>query len=198
MKKTLFLCSLAALMLAACGSNKKMNQNTTVSGSPFGETYQMPCEEMDSDTEFGATGIHKCSANQKGNAQMFALQNAQNIVRMKMQHAYRGMVSDFTQNYGGNAGNDIASKITMAGDQAINAIVNETRATCVRFSGVDARGDIECYVGIRISKKQLAKEVAGRVNDVLSEDEKMRTDFQEKTFRDSMEKRFKNFVDNNR
>lgn len=198
MKKTLFICGLAAtMMLAACGSSKSNAQNNNASNSPFGETYQMPCEELDSDGEFGATGIYKCSASQKGNAQMYALQNAQQIIRMKIQHAYKGMVSDFTQSYGGNAGNDIQSKITMAGDQIINTVLNDTRATCVRYSSVDDRGNIECYVGIRISKKKLADKISERVDDVLTQDEKLRIDFNEKKYRDEMEKRFQNYKENN-
>ena len=185
------------VMLASCGGSKSTAQNNKGGNNPFGETYQMPCEELDSDTEFGATGIYKCSASQKGNAQMFALQNAQQIIRMKVQHVYKGMVSDFAGSYGGNAGNDIQSKITMAGDQAINAVFNDTKATCIRYSGVDDRGNIECYVGIRISKEQLAKKISERVSDALSQDEKTRIDFNEKRYRDEMEKRLQNFKDNN-
>ncbi len=176
------------VMVSACGSSKQTVQNN--SKNPFGDTYEAPCQELDTETEFGATGIYKCSAAQKGQAQVFALQNAQQIVRMKMQHAYKGMVSDFSQSYGGNAGNDIQNKITMAGDQVIDAVVNDTRATCVKFSAVDDRGDIECYVGIRISKQELAKKIAERVGNVLTDEEKMRTDFNEKKFRERMEARF--------
>lgn len=198
MKKILFVCGLATtMMFAACGGNKSIAQNNKTGNNPFGETYQMPCEELDSQTEFAATGIYKCSANQKGDAQIYALQNAQQQVRMKVQHSYKGMVSNFAQSHGGNAGNDVQNKIAMAGDQVIDAVINDTRATCVRFSGVDDRGNIECYVGIRISKQELAKKIAGRVNDVLSQEEKARIDFNEKNYREDMEKRFQNYKDNN-
>lgn len=198
MKKVFIICvGIATLTLASCGSSKNNAQSNKGSNSPFGETYEMPCAEYDSDSEFGATGIYKCSAAQKGNAQQFALQNAQQIVRMKMQHAYKGMVSDYTNSYGNNAGNDIQSKITIAGDQAINTVLNDTRATCVRFSGVDDRGNIECYVGIRISKELLAKKITERVNNALSQDEKMRIDFNEKKYREEMKARFKNFKEDN-
>ncbi len=79
----------------------------------------------------------------------------------------------------------------MAGDQVIDAVINDTRATCVKFSAVDDRGDIECYVGIRISKPELAKKIAERVGNVLTEEEKMRIDYNEKKFRDRMEARFR-------
>lgn len=191
MKKNLFVCAVAItlmVMVSACGSNKQTAQNN--SKNPFGDTFEAPCQELDTETEFGATGIYKCSAAQKGQAQMYALQNAQQIVRMKIHHAYKGMVSDFNQSYGGNAGNDIQNKISMAGDQVIDAVINDTRATCVKFSAVDDRGDIECYVGIRISKQELAKKITERVGNVLTEEEKMRIDYNEKKFRDRMEARF--------
>lgn len=197
MKKALLVCGLAAtMMFAACSGSKSTAQNNKTN-NPFGETYQMPCEELDSQTEFAATGIYKGSANQKGDVQMYALQNAQQQCRMKMQHAYKGMVSNFAMSHGGNAGNDVQNKIAMAGDQIIEAVLNDTRATCVRFSGVDDRGDIECYVGIRINKGELAQKIAGRVNDVLSQEEKARIDFNEKNYREDMEKRFQNYKDNN-
>lgn len=196
MKRTLLFLGLTAMMLmSSCSSNKNTAQNDY--RSPFGETYESPCLELDSDTEFGATGIYQCSASQKGQAQSFALQNAQQQIRMKMQHVYRGMVSDFSQNYGGNAGNDIQNKITIAGDQVINEVINDTRATCVKFSGVDDRGNIECYVGIRISKTKLAKEISHRVSDALTQDEKARIDFNEHRYREDMEARFRRFQENN-
>lgn len=192
MKKILFYLGVASVVfIASCGGNKKTVKDDY--RSPFGETYEAPCLELDSESEFGATGIYKCSASQKGQAQSFALQNAQQQIRMKMSHVYKGMVSDFSQNYGGNAGNDIQNKITIAGDQAINTVINDTRATCIKFSGVDERGDIECYVGVRISKKQLAKEISHRVSDALTPDEKMRIDFNEQRYREDMEARFKKF-----
>lgn len=201
MKKTMFIITMlfcGMMLFSACGSTKAtaQNNNTTKSNSPFGETYQMPCEEYDSQSEFAATGIYKCSANQKGEAQKNALLNAQQLVRMKVAHTYKGMLSDFSSSYGGNAGNDVQNKMVMAGDQAINAVLDHTRATCVRFSGIDGRGDIECYVGIRISKMELAEKIAGRVNDVLSQDEKTRIDFNEKKYREEMEKRFADFKEN--
>lgn len=195
MKVKLFLMGMAlsiALMTASCGMHKQTAQSNST--NPFGDTYEAPCQELDSETEFGATGIYKCSAAQKGDAQMYALQNAQQIVRMKMQHAYKGMVSNFSQSHGGNAGNDVQSKMTIAGDQAIDAIINDTRATCVKFSGIDERGDIECYVGIRISKQELAKRVSERVSNALSDDEKLRIGFNEKKYREDMEARFKAFA----
>lgn len=200
MKKEMFISSMllaGMLMFTACGASKSNAQNNPTSNNPFGETYSMPCEEYDSQTEFAATGIYKCSANQKGSAQMYALQNAQQLVRMKVKHSYKGMVSNFSETHGGNAGNDVQNKVVMAGDQAIDAVLNDTRATCVRYSGVDSRGDIECYVGIRVNKEQLAKEIAGRVNNVLSPEEKARIDFDEKNYREEMEKRFQDYKENN-
>ncbi|MBP3763378.1 MAG: hypothetical protein J6I49_05830 [Bacteroidales bacterium] len=193
MKKGILFVALAAtVMFAACGSNKKTA--STNPRNPFGgETFTAPCQELDSDSEFGATGIYKGSANQLGDLQLYALQNAQQMVRRKLQHVYKGMVSDFNTSYGGNAGNDIMNKMTSAGDQAINAVINDTRATCIQFSEVDDKGNSTCFVGIRISKQAIAKEVANRVNNVLSEDEKMRIRFEEKKYREEYEQRMRNF-----
>lgn len=197
MKKSniITLTVVTVLALTACSSNKSATVDN--SRNPFkGNTYEAPCQELDSDAEFGATGIYKGSSNQMGDLQLYALQNAQQMVRRKLQHSYKGMVSDFNTSYGGNAGNDIMNKITSAGDQAINAVINDTRATCIRFSDVDDRGDVTCFVGIRISKQVVAKEVANRVNNVLSEDEKMRIRFEEKKYREEYEQRMRNYSEN--
>ena len=202
MKKTLL--SLAAVALAviftSCGSSKNVsnsNYSNNGGGNPFGETYEMPCAVYDTDTDFAATGIFRGSSYQKGELLKWALQNAQEQVRMKIQHAYKGMVSDYSQNIGGNQGNDIERKMTMAGDQIIDAVINDTRAVCQRFGAVDDSGHIECYVAIQISKKDLSEKVANAVENVLSDDEKLRIGFNEMKYREQMNKSFEQYKEQN-
>jgi len=119
--------------------------------------------------------------------------NAQTICRMKVKHAYRGMVSDFSQSHGNNRGNDIETKITQAGDQIIDTVINDTQAKCVKYSGVGADGMIETYVAIKIPKKELAGKMADEVKNVLTDEEKTKIDFHEDEYRKQMEERFEKF-----
>lgn len=188
-----------ALAFASCGSEKQAVNNqprNNGSNNPFGEVYEAPCTVYDTDTEFTATGVYRGSSNQKGEVHKYALQNAQQLVRMKIKHAYKGMVSDFSQSIGNNQGNDIEAKVAMAGDQIIDAVVNNTSESCLRWGGVGDDGHIECYVAIKISKVDLAQKIATAVDNKLSQEDKLRIGFDEKVYRDDMEKRFENYKGN--
>ena len=179
--------AIAGLMAAGCGSSKQMTQPTSVFGSNL---RQMPCAEFDSDEYFTATGNSNGSQYRMDIIQTAALTNAQNIVRQKMKHVYKGMIQDYSLSIGTNSGTDADSKMERAGDQIIDAIVNDTRATCgPLFSDPDDKGVVQCFVGIRVNKKQ----VVDAVSNYISNDEELRIRFNEKNFREQMEKKFKEY-----
>lgn len=182
-----------AYMFSSCGGSKPTVAQQPQNTMPFTDAYEAPCAVYDTPEEFAATGIYKGSMNQKGEVQKFALANAQQLVRMKMQHAYKGMVSDFAQTIGNNKGNDIEAKMNAAGDQMIDVVVNNTSACCVKWSQVDPQGVVECYCAIKVPKVDLSKKVAQAVSNVLTEDEKMKIQFDESKYRQEMEERFKKF-----
>ena len=196
MKKFMFVSMLVfCFFIAACASEQQKTANNAPAGStnPFGDTYEAPCQMYDDDDFFAATGIYKGSMEQKGELQKFALVNAQTLCRMKVKHTYRGMVSDFAQSHGNNRGNDIETKISQAGDQIIDAVINDTQAKCVKYSGVGADGRMEAYVGIKINKRELAGKVADAVKDALTDEEKTKIDFHEDEYRKQMEERFEKY-----
>lgn len=200
MKKTfLFLILTASILVfnVSCGSQKQVPQQKT-SGNPFGDVYEAPCTVYDTNEEFAATGIYRGSMYQKGEVHKFALQNAQSIVRMKIKHAYKGMVSEYTSSIGNNAGNDIETKITSAGDQIIDTVVNNTSECCIKYSAVADDGQIECYVAIKIAKNDLSEKIAKEISNKLSDDEKMRINFNESQYREQMEKRFEQYKEENK
>lgn len=198
MKKTMIL-AVAAIALAACGAPKNVPaqaQNGTT--APFGETYSLPCEVYDTNNEFAATGIYRGSSYQKGECQLNALENAKQLVYAKYQHAYNGMISNYSSTIGNNRGNDIATKLQRAGDQVIKAVLNDIQACCVKFSAVQSDGMIECYVGIKVPKQATAAQVAKTVADVLTADEKMAINFEEDQYRKQMEERFAAYKEQNK
>lgn len=186
----LLVASLMAFCLVACGAKQQVAQSQKAV-NPFGETFEAPCTVYDTDEYFAATGIFRGSMEQKGQLQTYALQNAQEQVRLKFQHAYKGMVSDYSSTTGNNQGNDIELKITQAGDQILNMMLNHTNTVCgPKYSGVGDDGRIECYIGIKISKAEIAQKTAAKVANVLSAEEKARIGFNEQQYRQDMEKRF--------
>lgn len=182
---------------SSCGANKNAVSNVpSRSGNPFGDVYELPAAEYDTDEYFGATGIATGPATRQDILQSAALTNAQNLVRQKMKHAYQGMIDDYSNYVGTNAGTDAETKIERGGTQIIDALVNETRATKVVFSGIDDKGNMTCYTGIRISKKDLAEKIADKVTDAVSEDEELKIRFKEEQFRQKMDEHFKKFKEN--
>lgn len=183
-----------ALAFVGCKSSQQTaSQSNGKSNNPFGEVYEAPCTVYDSPTEFTATGIYRGSSHQLGEVHKYALQNAQEIVRLKIKHAYKGMVSDFSQSMGNNSGNDVESKISSAGDRIIDVVVNNTAESCMRWGEVESDGHVQCYLAIKISKEDLAQKIAVEVENKLTEEEKMKINFDEKTYREQMERKFADF-----
>jgi len=182
--------------LVSCGSTKPVVQNygpipqTTPSTNPFGgETYSMPTFEPDTEEYFAATGIAEGPRQRMDVLQQASLTNAQNIIRQKMKHAYQGMISDYSNFMGINANSDAATKIERGGNQIIDIVVNETMARDVKFSGVDEKGHVTCFTGIRIYKKQVADKIA----DQISKDDELKLRFNEDQYRKYIQEKFKEY-----
>lgn len=195
MKKKLFL--MMALIAGVCvmtscgGSKQVVAANQSV--NPFSSgSYAAPGFEPDTDEYFTGWGTANGPQARMDVLQLSALTNAQNAVRQKMKHAYKGLVSDYSNYIGNNNGSDAQVHVERAGNQIIDAVVNDTKAQSLNFSGVDDKGRVNCYVGIRIYKKQLADKIA----DAVSEDEELKIRFKEDQFRQYMEDKFKDYKEN--
>jgi len=185
-------------VMTSCGSGKQAATpyaagRTASSVNPFGSgTFDAPGFEPDTEEYFAALGIANGPQTRMDVLQLSALTNAQNVVRQKLKHAYKGIVSDYSDYIGNNAGSDAQVHVERAGDQIIDAVVNDTQAQSLKFSGVDDKGHVNCYCGIRIYKKQLADKIA----DVVSEDEELKIRFKEHQFRKYMQEKFKEYKEN--
>lgn len=196
MKKILVMVATATMMLA-CTSTKQTVQNSVgaqQSVNPFGETFSAPITGYVTDEEsFGALGISYGSRQRISELQRLALANAQTLIRQQMAHAYKGAITDYMNAVGNNAGTDLESKIEGAGTQLINTMVNDVKNSSEpKFSGVDEKGNMSVYIGIRISKKQFIDKIVDNVSD----DEELKIRFKEEQFRKSMEKEFEKYKEN--
>lgn len=188
--------SLTILMIvclfASCGSKQVVAQSKQTQ-NPFGETFEAPCQVYDTKQDFAASTSFRGSSMQRNEVQKNALLAAQDLIRLKMQHAYKGMVSEYSASVGNNRGNDVERKMTSAGDRIIDAIINETMQSCVRWSGIYDDGDIECYIAIEISKEETARRISQEVKEHLTQDEKDRIGFNEEQYREKMQQRFEEY-----
>ncbi len=197
MKKVFVFVAIAAtaMVVVSCGSTRQSTVFASNSpGNPFADVYEAPAAEYDTDEYFGATGIAYGPRARMDVIQSQALRNAQDIVRQKMQHAYKGVIDDYSSYIGNNLGADAETKMERGGTQIIDVIVNDTRITKgPMFSAVDEKGNVTCYVGIRVSKAQLAEQIS----DYVSNDEELKIRFDEEQFRKRMDEAFKEFQENN-
>ena len=171
------------------GTTKQMVTASVLGQSPFGDTYEMPAAEYDTDDSFGATGIATGQRTRMDVIQLQSLANAQDLVRQKMKHAYKGLIDNYSEYIGTDKGSDAITKMERGGSQIIDAIVNDTKASQVRWSSVDEKGNITCYTGIRVDKKV----VADAISDYVSEDEELKIRFKEEEFRKKMDESFKKY-----
>lgn len=186
----------AWVMAIGCGMSKVSTVADRKPKNPFGDTFEAPCQVYDTPQKFAATGIFRGSSYQRGEVQKNALLAAQELIRLKMQHAYKGMVSEYSSSIGNNKGNDVERKMTSAGDRIIDKIINETSQSCVRWGGVEDDGHITCYTAIEIPKGEVAAEITKEVADKLTQEEKDRIGFNEQEYRKEMAKRFEDYKEN--
>lgn len=147
----------------------------------------MPTLAGDTDEYFEALGISYGSKARMGELHMMALTNAQNIIRQKMAHVYKGVIEDYIRAYGNNLGTDIETKMERKGKQFMDAILNDTREVgSPEFSEMDEKGNITCYVVARMYKKGLA----GKMSDFVLKSEELKGKIEEAPFKRIIDKHF--------
>ena len=198
MKKNLLI--MVALVAGVCvmtscgGSSKQVVAQTPVATSnlsyadPFGPTTQTPLFRPSDENYWYEVGTASGPRARMGQVRIAALRNGQQLIREEMRHAYKGMVSEYSNMIGNNGGTDFEEKAEAAGDKIIDVIVNNTDPIDER-SNMDEKGNVTFYRLIRISKKEAAEKIAKAV----SEDEELKTRFKEEEYRKKMEERFANY-----
>lgn len=185
----------ASAMIISCNASKQVTI-TPKPQNPFDGIFETPCSIEETPDMFTAIGIFRGSSRQMGEVQKNALLAAQELIRLKMQHAYKGVVREYSQTPGTNQGNDIERKVTIAGDRVIDKIINETFQSCLRWSAIEDDGHITCYTAIQISKKDVAVEIAKNLANELSQQEKDSIGFNEQEYHNKIEKDLKEYKEN--
>lgn len=167
---TLLVC-VAVLMMAACasGQQKSAVSNTTVKMPLFNESWELPCQMYDDDDYFATVGMAAGSIDQKVELQKTALGNAQDICRQKVKQEYW----------------DIDE-----GGRIVDTFINNAQAKCVKYSNITEEGKIEVYVGIRISKRELAEKIVNEVLIKIEERKRTKIDFDEAKYRSDIGENF--------
>lgn len=175
-------------VMTSCGSTKQVVQSAQSASvvNPYANLIDSGVEDYDTDEYYTATGIEFGSRKTEGEIRIRSLQNAQTQLRMKIKSVIvDGLMTEFAKTYQSNEEIDAVNKIARYAEVEIEKEIKETRATKIRVTPVDEKGDIGVYTVTRIYKNDLAKKIADRV----SEDKQLKIDFGEKQLRELMEKR---------
>jgi len=178
--KTLFISAavVAAMLCASCGTQKQVQTQNVASKDPIGNLHELTIAETTDADFFGATGVSYGARIRKDMLQLNALRSAQKQIREQMAYAYKGVIEDYALTMGNNVGMDFLSKVEDAGKIVIDKKINEVSSSSKpQFSDVDDKGNIECYISIRISKKELADEIKENLKESVPEAQKMEIDF---------------------
>ncbi len=148
---------------------------------------EMPCQAYDDADWFYATGVKRFKANQLNLTPTTLLRSTRQQLLQKLQGKYQQVIDDYFDQMETEDGEYARQHIESAGRQIIQQLINETYETCRKQTpGPDTEGFYTMYMTIKVSKK----EVVEKTIDKLSNEQEMRTRFNEKQFRDSAFKVF--------
>lgn len=183
----------ACVTIASFGSSvngQPTEVQSNTNGNPFGELTELSVGEIDTDEYFGATGIAYGQLTEIGDLQVEALENAKEIVHRKMRHAYKGLISSYSNSVRNNDAANKQSKLESLGNQIIDDMVNDIKATRNPIlSDVDDKGNVYYFISVRVNKKELADKIA----EYISKDEELSIRLKEDEFRKRMDEAFKEY-----
>ena len=148
---------------------------------------EMPCQSYDDADWFYATGVKRFKPNQINLTPTTLLRSTRQQLLQKLQGKYQQVIDDYFDQMETEDGEYARQHIESAGRQVINQLINETYEVCRKQTQLpDGEGFLTMYMAIKVSKK----EVVEKTVDKISEEQEMKTRFNEKKFRDSAFKVF--------
>jgi len=205
MKKFMFVSMIVfVVFMIACASNQQ--QMVSNSGSAEGQQAQVKkrshgptvggiCFTPDADTDFfSCNGIVQATESTEGQALRMALAQAKSKCAGKIKDAVKGMDREYNNMYASPRGTDIAAKIQEGYDHIIDQILENVKENCQQVDEFeDNNGRFRVYVGIKISKDKTKNEIKQNISNMVKEEEKRTTDFQEDQYFKLMDKKFQNY-----
>lgn len=162
------------------------------------ETASQPCWLADNDEYFAASGFFRIKAGGNGerdytiefNKQLNSLRQQ---VKMKIGGHYRSIMRDYFDQLDVDSRSSVASHIESAGEEAIDKLLNDSKEACrQRSEKVDESGFVTWYMGITVSKQEIAQAIVDGVEESkeIPENVKKEVRQNEEKFRESALKSF--------
>lgn len=139
-------------------------------------TYNAPCIESSYDDEdyFRDYGVGNVEGGNEQLARERANRAAKDMIKNRLGEYIQGMTDYYLESYSGSqsekdaAGNRARTKL----NGVVEGMLRNADKVCEKI-GADAKGNTKVYYAIQIPKKELNK----KLMDVMSEDEKLKRDF---------------------
>lgn len=152
------------------------------------KTYNVPCIESSYDDEdyFRDYGIGNVEGGNEQTARERASQAAKDMIRKRLGEYVQGMTDYYLESYSNNkserdaAGNRVRTKLI----GVVEGMLRNADKICEKI-GTDAKGNTKVYYAIQIPKKELNK----KMMDIMSEDDKLRRDFNAEQMQKFMDER---------
>lgn len=174
MKKiSLFLgTAIMALVMASCGSEKKVASN-------------YPCPECKATADvFRYLGQHVASSDrQMQQARSMAANAARTQLASMVEATVKSVVDNYTSEYVTDAGSEFRQRVQELSRTVVNQLLKGTPVVCEGTMPGSQPGNIICFACVELTGKSVLDEIASQI----SNDEKLRTDFEYEKFKKVLE-----------
>lgn len=161
------------------------------------DTKQQPCWLIDNDEYFTASGFFRIKFKGEGerdytikfNEQLNSLRQQ---VKMKIGGKYRSIMRDYFDQLDIDGKTAAAQHIEGAGEQSVDRYLNDTKEACREMGEVDEAGYRIIYMGITVSKEEIAEAIVKGIEEGegIPENIKKEVRQNEEKFRESALKSF--------
>ena len=176
MKKNVILMGISLMMacLSGCGTTRQITPQEMGN-----REIQLPCSDAGKDSKEYFSGMGVGENVNMQNARVAAMQSAKQMVQLKIGGMVKGLNEAYSKSMSGNVQQDDVARIN-EGDfvQVVERMLNDVETTCEKMYQTPS-GTYQSHIAIRISKEELAKIVASK----LSDDDKLRTEYDRERFR---------------
>lgn len=174
----------AAPMIQSCKSSKE--SASTPKGEEKIEMYCSGPEYSSNGEYFRANDVAESTSQSM--AKKKAMSNARLALAGSIQTTVKAVIDNYFQSY--TSGQDIDDKERYEGlsREVIDQQLNGIRTICEEYTKT-AEGNYKCYVAIELAGNEIANNMSKRISD----DEKLKIDFQYENFKKTFEKEMEEF-----
>ena len=142
-----------------------------------------PCYEADTEEYFTGHQQRLMPHSWVATQATSLLRSAQQQLRQKIKGAYKQVVRDYFDQLDIDDKFTAASHIESAGEMIIDEFVNNTQENCREQTRPDASGKLTLYIGIKVSKEEIVREIVEKIPQKLKDEVRLNEEeFRNKTF----------------